>query len=172
MTRRFEQNVRQAFASFMAETERTVTAAIREAFAKMLMHAVDDAGAPRTEISGMDPLLPRHPPAPTSLRPPPRSTDLALLREQLIACVHGNPGSTTAELSGWLGIHDGKVRRQLMRLSAEGVLRWEERRSGLGGQWCRTFFLQQREVAQVASVIAQPHVSHSAAPSATLGESP
>jgi hypothetical protein len=153
MTSRFEENVRQVFASFMAETERNVTAAIRKAFAEITMHAVDDAAAP------------------TLLRPPPRSTERALQREQLIRCVHDNPGSTTAELSGWLGIHDGKVRRLLRRLGAEGVIRWEERRSGFGGQSSRTFFLQQSEAARFTNVVEQTHGAHSAAPSAAMRES-
>jgi len=154
MTSRFEQNLQQAFASFMAETERTVTAAIRKAFAEISMHPVDDAAAA------------------TLLNPPPRLTERALLREQLIRCIHDNPGSTTAELSRLLGVHDGKIRRQLRRLSVEGVLRWEERRSGFGGQSSRTFFVEQPAAARVTNVVVQTHGAHSAAPSAAMRESP
>jgi hypothetical protein len=169
MMDRFEQNVRQAYATFIAETERTVIVAIRAAFAEMSTHAVDGGGTPRTESPALDPRAPRH--ATASRRAPAPSsgsTDLGALRKQLLGCINDIPGSTTAQLGRQLGVHTAKVRRQLVRLQAEGALRAEDRPAGLGGQRCLAYFPGQRELAHVLNVSEQT----SAASTGALGESP
>lgn len=173
MTGRFEEDVRQAYASFIAQIERAVIAAIQAAFAQMSTRAIDVAGAPGAESPASDPLWPRRVPA--SRRAPTRTLDAAELeelRKQLISCIHDNPGSTTAQLGQRLGIHVAKVRRQLMRLDAEGALRCEERPSGFAHQQCRVYFPAPREVPHVTNVNGQTYGAHSAAPTTVTGESP
>ena len=180
MTGQLEQNMKQACATFLAEIERAVTAAIHVAFAQVSTHAVDAVGAPRAKLPALDPLPPRRAPVPASRRAPApasrrapasRSTDLAALREQLIGYIRDNPGSTTTRLGRLLGIHTAKLRHQLQKLEAEGALRYEQRPSGFGGQQCRAYFLREREVATVAPVVEHTHGGPSAAPSIELGAS-
>jgi hypothetical protein len=171
MTGRFEQDMKQACTTFIAEIERAVTAAIHAAFAQVSAHAVDAVATPRAGGPALDPLPPRRAPVPALRRAPvpaSRSIDLAALREQLIGCIRDNPGSTTAQISRLLGIQPAKLRGQLGRLEAEGVFRCEERPDGFGGQPCRAYFLGEREVAQVEQTRGAP----SAAPSTALGASP
>ena len=161
---RFEQDVKQACATFIGGIEAAVIAAIHAAFAQVSTHAVNAVAAPRAAIPALDPLPPRRAPVPAS-----RRTDLVALREQLLSCVRDNPGSTTAQLGRRLGIHTAKLRRQLGRLAAEGALRCEERPSGFGSQQCRAYFLGEREVAHVTRVIEQTHGEPFAAPRTALG---
>jgi hypothetical protein len=186
MTGQLEQDMKQACATFIAEIERAVTAAIHVAFAQVSTHAIDAVAAPRAKLPALDPLPPRRAPVPASRRAPAprrapasrrtpapasRSTDLAALREQLIGCIRDNPGSTTTRLGRLLGIHTAKLRHQLQKLEAEGALRYEQRPSGFGGQQCRAYLLGEREVAPVAPVVEHTHGEPSAAPSIALGAS-
>jgi len=97
--------------------------------------AVDDCAPPMSEYG-----LHRAPPT----DPDHRGTPLVVARasdpvEQLVAFIREHPGSSTREIGRSLGVRRTKLRPQLRKLVADGVIRREDRPIGQGARKYPTY---------------------------------
>jgi len=139
MTGQFEREVSRALEIFIATVtgvaERLAVEALRSAFVRGSHHtsghgvapAGNDVPAPSKEL--------HHRRAPTSAAPAAVSVD------RLVTLIRENPGWSTGQIGGYLGIHTSKLRPTLRKLVADGTIRIEERAIDTSRRKSRTYFV-------------------------------
>jgi hypothetical protein len=150
MTGQFQQVVKDAFATFVADitaaAEREAIEALRAAFARA-SRQTGDAVAPAA-VPASDGRAHRR-----ADRRAAAGVDRAAVRERVVACVREHPGWDPVQLGRSLAIFPSKLRRQLRELVNDGAIRFEEGPAKFG-QRLRLYFV--REPANGASERAEP----------------
>lgn len=148
MTGTFQQVVKDAFATFLADitaaAEREAIEALRAAFAR----ASRQAGAAAAVLPASDGRAHRRVDRRAAVR-----IDRAAVRDRVVACIREHPGWGPVQLGRSLAILPSKLRRHLRELVSDGAIRFEEGPAKFG-QRLRLYFV--REPANGASERAEP----------------